>query len=276
MGLPQPSPYTTAVVTGASSGIGAEIARQLAGRGHGLTLVARREDLLTALARELREAVRVEVIACDLTEPTERARLFDELARRGLEVDVLINNAGMGNLRSVVDARIDDEIALIRVNVEAIVDLATRAARGMSRHGRGAILNVGSITSLVPSPGAASYAGSKAFVNVFTRNLRSEIAADGITVAAVCPGPVHTGFFAAAQANEEELGLPRFFYETVAQVAASAIGALERDRGFVVVGRWPRVMTTVVGLIPDRLLAPLVAWGFARRSRRRVEAQPTR
>ena len=143
MPLPKPSPTATAVVTGASSGIGADLARELAARGHGVTLVARREDKLRELAAEL-PGVRVEVIACDVADADARAGLLAEVERRGLTVDILVNNAGIGTMGPVAEASVADEIAQVRVNVEAVIDLTTRAVQQMVPRGRGAILNVGS------------------------------------------------------------------------------------------------------------------------------------
>ncbi|WP_155766285.1 SDR family NAD(P)-dependent oxidoreductase, partial [Mycobacterium colombiense] len=116
MALPTPAPTSTAVVTGASSGIGADIARELADRGHGVTLVARREERLRELADELAGRVRVEVIACDVGDSAARAGLFAEVERRGLTADILVNNAGIGTMGSVTKTPVDDEIAQVRVN----------------------------------------------------------------------------------------------------------------------------------------------------------------
>lgn len=140
-------------MTGASSGIGADIARELADRGHGVTLVARREDRLRDLADELAGRVRVEVIACDVADSAARAGLFDEVERRGLTVDILVNNAGIGTMGSVTKIPVADEIAQVRVNVEAVIDLSTRAVQRMVPRGRGAILNVGSTAGYQPFPG---------------------------------------------------------------------------------------------------------------------------
>jgi uncharacterized protein len=135
MPLPTPTPTSTAVVTGASSGIGADLARELASRGHGVTLVARCEDRIKDLAAELKN-VRVEVIGCDVADPQARANLFDEVERRGLTVDVLVNNAGIGTVGPVADSTVDAEIAQGRVNVEAVIDLTTRAVQQRVRFSR--------------------------------------------------------------------------------------------------------------------------------------------
>ncbi|HET6794875.1 MAG TPA: SDR family NAD(P)-dependent oxidoreductase, partial [Acidimicrobiales bacterium] len=125
MPLPPPSPATTCLVTGASSGIGAQLARQLAQRGRGVTLVARREDRLRSLAEELagRHGVRTEVVACDVSVASERAELVEEVGRRGLGMALLVNNAGFSTTGPVVDTDHDREVALVRTNVEAVVDL---------------------------------------------------------------------------------------------------------------------------------------------------------
>ena len=169
MSLPAPTPASTAVVTGASSGIGADIARELANRGYGVTLVARREDRLrslaaelgNALSKELRSTVRVEVIVCDLADPVQRAALFDQVANLGLTVEILVNNAGIGTVGPVVDSTSAAEIAQARLNVEAVIDLTTRAVQQMVPRGRGAILNVGSLSGFIPSPGQADTLGRR-------------------------------------------------------------------------------------------------------------------
>src|SRR6476620_3965341 len=193
MPLPTPSPTATAVVTGASSGIGADIARELASRGHGVTLVARREDKLRELAAEL-PGVRVEVIACDVADADARAGLLAEVERRGLTVDILVNNAGIGTMGPVAEASVADEIAQVRVNVEAVIDLTTRAVQQMVPRGRGAILNVGSTAGYHPFPGQIGYAATKAFVKSYTEGLRAELVGTGVSVALLVPGPVRTEF----------------------------------------------------------------------------------
>jgi uncharacterized protein len=190
-------------VTGASSGIGADIARERAGRGHGVTLVARREDRLRDLADELAgRGSNVEVIACDIADSAARAGLFDEVDRRGLTIDILVNNAGIGTIGSVTKTSVDDEIAQVRVNVEAVIDLTTRAVQQMVPRGRGAILNVGSTAGYHPFPGQVGYAATKAFVRTYTEGLRGELAGTGVTVALLCPGPVRTEFLQNAGMDE--------------------------------------------------------------------------
>jgi len=260
MSLPTPSPTSTAVITGASSGIGADLARELAARGHGVTLVARREDKLRELAAELGEQVRVEVIACDVADPDARAALLDEVEKRGLTVDILVNNAGIGTMGPVKDASVDDEIAQVRVNVEAVIDLTTRAVQLMVPRGRGAILNVGSTAGFQPFPGQAGYAATKAFVRSYTDGVRAELAGTGVTIATLNPGPVRTGFLQAAGMDERSFAdaFPKFMWEPSRAVAKAGVDVLDQDGGSVIPGLASQVSTRIFQAVPKRLLLPLL------------------
>jgi short-subunit dehydrogenase len=258
--LPTPSPASTAVVTGASSGIGAAIARELADRGHGVTLVARRENRLRELADELAGRVRVEVIACDVADSAARAGLFDEVGRRGLTADILVNNAGIGTIGAVTNASVDDEIAQVRVNVEAVIELTTRAVQQMVPRGRGAILNVGSTAGYHPFPGQAGYAATKAFVITYTEGLRGELTGTGVTVALLNPGPVRTEFLKSAGMDERTFAdaFPKFLWTPARDVARSGIDALDGDRGTVIPGLPSQLSTRLFQFMPRRLLLPLL------------------
>jgi short-subunit dehydrogenase len=259
MSLPAPSSTTTAVVTGASSGIGADFARELADRGYGVTLVARREDRLQQLAAELATKVRVEVIACDVADARQRAALFDTVAERGLQIDILVNNAGIGTVGPVINTDIDAEIAQVRVNVEAVIDLTTRAVHQMVPRGRGAILNVGSGSGFMPTPGQAGYAGTKAFTYIYGEGLRGELAGTGVTIATLAPGPVRTEFLAAAGAEDSFDDMPKFMYVDSRAVARIGVEAIDKDHGTVVPG-WPtRVLTSIARIVPNRILVPILA-----------------
>jgi uncharacterized protein len=260
MALPAPAPTSTAVVTGASSGIGADLARELAARGHGVTLVARREDRLKELAAELTN-VRVEVIGCDVADPEARAKLFDEVERRGLTVDVLVNNAGIGTIGPVAQSTVEAEIAQVRVNVEAVIDLTTRAVKQMVPRGRGAILNVGSTAGFQPFPGQAGYAGTKAFVRTYTEGLRTELRGTGVTAATLNPGPVRTEFLQVAGMDEKTFAdaFPKFLWMPSRDVAKAGIEALVHDSGDVIAGLPSQLSTRLFQLIPNRLLLPLLA-----------------
>lgn len=263
MTLPTPSERTTAIVTGASSGIGAEIARQLARRHHGVTLVARREDRLTALAEELAHAhgVRAEVIAADLTDADSRAALPGKLDALGLTPDILVNNAGFSTTGPVQRADRDRELAMVRTDVEAVVDLCTLFVPGMTTRRRGAVLNTASTAAFQPLPGQAGYGASKAFVLSYSRALGAELHDSGVTVTALCPGPVDTEFVETAGFSDEEAAesLPKFMWVPAEQVAAAAVEGLDAGRAVVIPGMANRAAANAAYLIPKRLLLPMMA-----------------
>ena len=261
MALPTPSPSSTAVITGASSGIGTDIARELADRGHGVTLVARREDRLRELADELAgRGSNVEIIVCDVADSAARAGLFDEVDRRGLTADILVNNAGIGTIGSVTKTPVEDEIAQVRVNVEAVIDLTTRAVQQMVPRGCGAILNVGSTAGYQPFPGQVGYAATKAFVKNYTEGLRGELAGTGVTVALLCPGPVRTEFVKNAGMDEREFAnaFPKFLWKPSREVARAGVDALDDDSGTVIPGLPSQITTRLFQFMPRRLLLPLL------------------
>jgi short-subunit dehydrogenase len=263
MTLPAPAADRTALVTGASSGIGVELARELAGRGHGVTLVARREDRLRELAAELTAAhgTRNEVIGADLAEPGSRAAVLDAVAERGLTVDVLVNNAGLSTSGPVHASDVEAELRMVRVDVEAVVELCSRVVPGMVERGRGAVLNVASVGAFQPLPGQAGYGGSKAFVLAYTDALHAELAGTGVTATSLCPGPVETGFGEAAgiSQTDAEGALPRFMWETPEAVARAGIAGLDRGRSVVIPGAANRVGAYAGRILPNRLLLPVLA-----------------
>jgi short-subunit dehydrogenase len=262
MSLPPPTPERTAVVTGASSGIGEEIARELARRGHGVTLVARRADKLDALAAELRGLrVRAEVLAADLADRPTRAGLLARIGELGLTADILVNNAGLSTLGAVARSNPEAEVNMIEVDVVAVADRCSRFLPGMVERGRGAILNVASTAAFQPLPGQAGYGAGKAFVLSYTRSLAGELRGTGVSVTALCPGPVDTGFgetagFAKADA---EAALPSFMWEPADAVATTGIDALDRGRTVAIPGSANRVAAALVQLVPKQLLVPILA-----------------
>ena len=191
---------TTTLVTGASSGIGEQFALQLGRRGHNLVLTARSEDRLHTLARQLRSdypSIEVEVIAADLAEPGSGAALNAELTVRGVEVDVLINNAGFGSHNPVAAEDPDNLAREIQLNCSSLVDLTARLLPAMLGRDRGGVLNVASTAAFQPLATMAVYAATKAFVLSFTEALWAETRTTGVRVMALCPGATETGFFEA-------------------------------------------------------------------------------
>ena len=263
MALPTPTPDRTSIVTGASSGIGTAIACELARRGHGVTLVARREDRLITLADELRAEydVRAVAIAADLTDESSRRRIPDELEARGLIADVLVNNAGFSTTGPVHRSDAEREIALVRTDVEAVVHLCSLFLPGMVQRGAGAILNVASTAAFQPLPGQAAYAAAKAFVLSYSHALRGELRGKGVSVTALCPGPVQTEFAGAAGFDEDEANgaLPSFMWETAPDVARAAVDGLARGHAVVIPGRANRVGAATAYLTPRKLLLPILA-----------------
>src|SRR6516165_10119781 len=263
MALPTPKDNSTALVTGASSGIGAQIARELARRGHGLTLVARREDRLKSLADELAEThrIRTEVIAADLTDATSRGELPAQVEQRGLTVDVLVNNAGLTTMGPVHKADRAAELAMVRTDVEAVVDLCTLFVAGMVTRRRGAVLNTASTAAFQPLPGQAGYGASKAFVLSYGRALGTELRGTGVTVTTLCPGPVETGFAEAAGISDDEAAeaLPKFMWVSAEEVAKAAVGGLATGRPVVIAGAANRAAAGLAYLAPKALILPMMA-----------------
>lgn len=263
MTLPVPASDRTCLVTGASSGIGADLARELARRGHGVTLVARREDRLRSLADELHHAhgIRAEVMACDLTDAGARDALASDIDDRGLTVSVLVNNAGFSTMGPVHKSDPAREVAMIRTDVEAVAHLCSTFVPSMVAEGRGAVLNVASVASFQPLPGQAGYGACKAFVLSYSRALAEEVRRKGVTITALCPGPVETEFAAVAGLDGAEAAdaLPRFMWVSSAEVAAQAIAGMEKGRQVVIPGAPNRIGAGVGHLVPRRLLMPVLA-----------------
>ncbi|MCB0961451.1 MAG: SDR family oxidoreductase [Acidimicrobiales bacterium] len=262
MALPTPAPDRTAVVTGASSGIGAAIARDLVARGHGVTLVARSADKLAALAEELSTAgVRAEVLACDLSDRAARAELLGRVEALGLTADLLVNNAGLSTLGPVAKSDPEAEVNMIEVDVVALADLTSRFLPGMVERGRGGILNVASTAAFQPLPGQAGYGACKAFVLSYTRSLGGELRGTGVSATALCPGPVDTGFGETAGFSKEdaESALPSFMWETPEAVARCGIDALAKGHPVAIPGPANRAAAMFAHLTPKQLLVPLLA-----------------
>ncbi len=236
MALPSPAAGSVALVTGASSGIGEQIARRLAALGHGVVLVARRRERLDALASELTaEGVRAEVVVADLADAAARDELAAEVQRLGLTVEVLVNAAGFGVYGEFLAGPLEREIEQVRLDVEAVVDLTGRYLPAMVDRGRGAIVNFSSTAGFQPLPGNAGYAAAKAHVLFFSEALHTELAGTGVTVTAVCPGPVPTEFQERNDARFADK-LPKATWASPERVAEDAIAAAAAGRRSVIPG----------------------------------------
>lgn len=245
MSLPSPSAGRTALVTGASAGIGTELARQLASRGHHVTLVARRRDRLDELAAELTRAFGIQPIvhAADLGDAGEREQVVAAVRAAGREVVVLCNNAGVGSFGRVWELDPEGEASQVRVNVEALHALTLAFLPEMVRRGEGAILNTGSIAGSQPQPSNATYAATKAFVNSFSEALHAELAGTGVACTVLAPGPVKSEFAEAAGVGTFNGRGPGFLWGTPEEVARAGLEGLASGRRVV----HPRVGDRVAG-----------------------------
>ena len=239
-----------ALVTGASAGLGAEFARQLASHGMHLVLVARRGEMMDALATELhtQHGTRCHVIASDLSEPGEPQRVLGEIAARGLTIELLVNNAGFGIVGEVDGADVNRILTMLRLNVSALTELTYRLLPGMLVRGHGAILNVSSLSAFQPVAYMGAYAASKAFVLHFSESLHCELKDRGITVTAICPGVTRTGFFDIAGAPG---WLQKHASLDVDYVVKKALKTLASRRQYYVPG-WRNYLLTLLVRIASR------------------------
>lgn len=241
-----------AVITGASSGLGAEFARQLAAAGYDLLLVARREDRMRALAATL--PTRCEVLAADLSRPEACEQLAQRLATR--RVDLFINNAGFGVCGDFLSTAADRELAMVDVNVRAVQILTKHMVQQMQRQGGGALLNVGSSAGLLPAgPHMATYYATKAYVVSLSRAVAAELRASGspVYLGCLCPGPVDTEFNAVAQVR---FALPGISAEDCVRCALDGV---RRRKTIIVPGRGMAAAMALSRLVPVGLLIRLVA-----------------
>lgn len=214
-------PTPTALITEASSGIGTELARVFARNGYDLIVAARREDRLAALADELGQAVNVTTVPVDLAKARGPQKLADAIAERSLEVDVLVNNAGVISTEPMLDAGASALVNLINLNVRALTELTHLYGQRMVARGYGRILNVASVASFQPIPGMSVYAASKAFVLSLTESLSEELRGTGVTVTALCPGPTRTEMAEAL----DNLGVTSWFLADATSVAREGFDA---------------------------------------------------
>jgi uncharacterized protein len=252
----------SALITGASAGIGREFARQLGSRARSLVLVARREQRLSELRDELRNRnpqLNVDVRAVDLCDKSQIDALVRWLEENKIEIDFLINNAGLGDYGSFATSPSERDDEMLQVNVVALTSLTRRLLPQMIATKRGAILNVSSSAGFLPIPGMAVYAASKAYVNSFSEALRAELRGTGVTVTALCPGPVHTEFGDVAKrpGGQPETG-PKFVYVSVENTARDALAAVEADRPVAIPGLAMKLGMLLVRITPMSILR--MAW----------------
>jgi short-subunit dehydrogenase len=248
-------PKGTALITGASSGIGAELAKLCAADGHGVILVARNSESLENLARRLTRdyGVAARMIAADLADPSAPAAIF--AATRGEAIEILINNAGFGLRGAFAETDWSIEASMIQVNVTALANLTKLFLPEMLRRGSGRILNVASTAAFVPGPFMSVYYATKAFVVSFSHAIANEIGGGGVTVTALCPGPTHTGFQRTAGAQNSNLF--RKHVMTAEEVAREGYHAMLEGRAEIIAGARNRWMILGARLAPRTMLAAL-------------------
>jgi short-subunit dehydrogenase len=260
MSLPDPKPNDTVLITGASAGIGTELARQLAERGHNLTLVARRRERLDELAEELRRihGTHCDVHAVDLVDDAARAALIDALQNGERHVATVCNNAGYGSFGRFWEMPRDSETKMVRLNCEVLVDLTHAFLPAMVQRGEGAVLEVGSMAAFQPTPWNSTYSATKAFVLAFSEGVSAELTSTGVSLTVLCPGPVETEFADVAGVGDLEAGLPDFLSQSAAEVARAGIHGMERGKRVVFSGLPHRFVAQAGRFTPRSALLPIV------------------
>lgn len=249
MSTDRPDRSGATLVTGASAGIGAALAREFARHGHDLVLVARREDRLESLAGELeRHGVGVDVVAMDLAEGGALDRLWAELDDRGVALDTLVNNVGIGTYGPFAESDREAERTQLRLNVEVLVDLTHRFLEGRET---GSVLNVGSVAGFVPGAYMAGYYASKAYVNSFSQALAAEYHDSAVDVTVLCPGPTETEFQERAGMGESAVG--RYLFYTAEEVARAGYHGLQRGEAVVIPGLGMRALVALLPFVPRSL-----------------------
>jgi short-subunit dehydrogenase len=258
-----------ALITGASAGIGREFARQLAGRARSIILAARRDERLTELADQLQRehpTLVVHIRKVDLADLGQLQDFLEWLDREKVEIDLLINNAGLGDSGLFAKSNPDRNKEMTDVNVTALTLLTRHLVPQMIAKHRGGILNVSSSAGFLPIPGSAVYAATKAYVTSFSEALRAEVCGTGVSVCALCPGPVVTEFqqVAGREGAQPDIG-PNFLVVTVEQVVRDALAALEADRPLVIPGFTMKLLMLLARIMP----MPILRWVARMSSRKR-------
>jgi short-subunit dehydrogenase len=251
----QGTAMTTALVTGASSGIGEALAREFAAGGHDLVLVARSEDKLLALAHELEKGcgIEVSVIAADLAKRRAARHLADELSESGVAVDILINCAGVLEHGPFTELSPASHQKLIDLNIGGLTALLAEFLPPMVSRGGGRVMNVASVAAFLSFPGLATYAATKAYVLSLTESLSEELKGTGVTVTALCPGVTDTNMVSTAQARSE-VSLPKFAVGEVSQVAKAGYRACMKGDVICVPGALNQAATLTTRAVPKWLL----------------------
>jgi len=248
----------SALITGASAGIGQEFARHLGSRARRLVLVARRQERLDQLRDELIAAhprIEIHTRVVDLSDTRQLNALTDWVSTQGIDIELLINNAGLGDLGPVADADPQKLEQIMLVNMNALTLLTRAMIPGMIARNKGAILNVSSSAGFLPIAGFAVYAASKAYVTSFSEALRAELRDTNVTVSALCPGPVHTEFTAVAhRPRADHFPAPEFVHVSAEHAARAGLAAIEQDRPIAIPGAVMKIAMALTRLTPMPIL----------------------
>jgi uncharacterized protein len=249
-----------ALVTGASSGIGAAIARRLAREGADLVVTARRADRLTALAGELRDAfgVDVRVLPADLSDPAVPPKLFEETEGQGLPIDILVNNAGIGLYRDFIDCEWPAFEQLLRVNAVSVTHMTQLWLPKMIDRGRGHVMNIASVGAFAPTPGFAAYAATKAYVRNLTEAIDHELSGTGVRATCICPGGTYTEFM--EQSGQKLKPVSRFVMMSADRCATIAVNKMLRGRRTVITGRMNALGMFLMRFVPRVWMPTLSRW----------------
>lgn len=243
---------TTALVTGASSGLGAEFAKQIVKKGARVVLVARREDKLKELAALLGEE-RAIIMTADLRQPQEPGRIVSQLEAQGIVIDHLINNAGSGRAMPFVQEKPEALLNMVRLNCSALLEFTASLLPAMVKRGSGGVMQVASLVAMNPCPYQSTYAATKAFVLSLTEGLAVELKGSGVRMTALCPGHVRTGFQVAAGFSTSDLQVPGEL--SVEKTVAIALQSYERGKTVVVPGFINRLAAFFGALLPRSFVA---------------------
>lgn len=260
---PQPSAKKTVLVTGATSGLGAEFARQLGGAGYQLIVTGQNEE---RLAQTKTDVGAILAVSSDLTAPDGVASLLRQIEEAGLQIDLLVNNAGFTVYGPFAEESVESQLNLVRVNVLALTELTRMVLPQMIERGDGRILNVASSAAYLPGPLMSVYYASKAYVLSFSEGLSEELVGTGVTVTALAPGPVRTNF-----QERGEMGSARLFSSPFVAVSdptsvvAAAIEGMQHGKRVVIPGRGTRAMVLATRLLPRSVLARGAKWMHGQR-----------
>lgn len=251
---------STALITGASGGIGAVFARELAARKTNLVLVARSEDKLNHLAKELRSQhnIQVDIIVQDLTAADAAKIVFEAVTQKGLTIDLLVNNAGFGDYGTFAELDGERQIKIVQLNILALVDLTHKFLPGMRQSRSGGIINLSSTAAFQPMPYFSVYAASKAFVLSFSEALWAENRSYQVHILAVCPGPTDTKFFQDAEFPPSLANLAAQNYTSPEEVVREALHALEKNHSSVIPGIRNQLQVILPRFLPREALATVV------------------